>query len=193
MFLEDLYYFLTDQKNFPFDEISLEDRYVYYHMIKTYDEFKSIIEDIDKHKYSIDITNTQHCRVLFLKGIYVTLHDADYDYYFVLDKDEEYLGYCTCSPNDKGYNPKYDCCGISCDWERPFILVFKIHKLGLRIEFEGLQKDMWSVIEEYEENADNSKIIKEIKEELEEIEAKIEVLEDRKSYLLSRLQKLQKE
>lgn len=78
---------------------------------------------------------------------------ADYYYEIELTREERLWGYCECTPDMKGYNPKYNCCGNGCDWVAPAFTLRKIEERNGR--FTGQEKDMWELEEKWIEHLDS--------------------------------------
>ena len=49
----------------------------------------------------------------------------NYCYYIEFLEDQRYEGYCFCDENTEGYNQKYKCSGVSCDWTAPAFRITK--------------------------------------------------------------------
>lgn len=110
-------------------------------------------------------------------------YSLGYEYEIHLLYDERYWGYCDCEPQDEGYDHKYKCCGNGCDWIAPQISVVKAHKI-LYKSFDGIEKDMWRLLDEWEgDKVDHKEEQK--KAELHNIEKEINALMKRKENLLN--------
>ncbi len=108
---------------------------------------------------------------------------ADYHYEVELLDDPRYWGYCTCEPNDEGYDPNKKCCGNGCDWVAPRFELTKVEHLG-SASFDGVEKDMCKLeekwkkeLEIYKNKEKQDKIdrlhnrMKEIEEEIERVKS----------------------
>lgn len=108
---------------------------------------------------------------------------ADHYYEIEFGWEDIMCGYCLCKPEDVGYVKEKKCCGVSCDWESPFILVRKIIDLG-EVSFNGKQRDLWELEKKW------GRYLKEYKEKQKQdrikyIDEQIKQLENEKQQLLS--------
>lgn len=82
--------------------------------------------------------------------------DAYYDYCYYIEflDDERSWGYCQCTSDDTGYNPKYHCCGNGCDWTAPAFKLTKEISMG-GSAWRGSESDYWEYKEKFESNEQN--------------------------------------
>lgn len=155
----------------------------YYHIISTSNAIKDIILDIEKYEYNIssEYDSNYYCRSnIDLDKFFVFLHkkdgeSADYYYSFILDLQDEFLGYCECNPDDDGYVVDHKCCGVNCDWEAPIVKCEKIYEI-LQYPCSGsitCAKDVWNLENDWiNENQERYKA------EISMIEKKIDKFQD---------------
>lgn len=164
------------------------------------EDCKDFINDIKNKEWYINAYNEDHSNgytngeieILILKPKEeqedeLTIENfEDYCYCIEFLFDERYWGYCECTPNDKGYNEKYKCCGVDCDWVAPaFRITKKIH-LGY-YSWAGYEKDYWKFKEQFEKNEKNkNKEIEEYKKQqrIKQIHKEIERLNKELNKLL---------
>jgi len=166
--------------------------------IKNYKEF---LDDIAKFTYCINgydedtsggYTNGK-IRILIEKpeeekeSDYMVDAYYDYCYFIEFSNDERMWGYCQCTPEDGGYNSKYNCCGNGCDWNAPSFRLTKEIYLGYS-SWNGQESDYWQYKEQFESDEQNKnneveKFKKEqrkqnLKNRIEELQKEIRILED---------------
>ena len=97
--------------------------------------------------------------------------------------DFRLLGYCDCSPSDEGYDVDKCCCGVSCDWYAPLLMIEKVESVGCKETYNGIAKEYWIgetefkeinkdkliEIEYYKKKQRSKKIIRDIEELLKEL------------------------
>jgi len=156
---------------------------------------KEFIDDITRHTYCINSYDEDYSGGYTNGKIKILIEksedekesehwvDAYYDYCYYIEflHDERHWGYCECSPEDKGYNEKYKCCGNGCDWNSPAFSIEKIVSLG-NYAWVGQEKDYWKYEEQFESNEQNKNT------EVEKFK-----LEQEKQYLKDRIKELQEE
>jgi hypothetical protein len=104
----------------------------------------------------------------------------DYCYYIEFLFDERMWGYCQCTPEDEGYNEKYKCCGVGCDWVAPAIRITKEVDLGY-YKWEGYERDYWEYEKQFYKKEENkSKKVEEYKKQqrIKEIQRQIKQLQE---------------
>jgi hypothetical protein len=95
--------------------------------------------------------------------------------------DPRHWGYCQCTPEDPGYNPRYDCCGMGCDWTAPRIEINKIEYIT-SFAFNGHQKDIWELRDKW--NGVTEEVHKkQIQSEINQLNKQIQQIEERKKLL----------
>lgn len=58
-------------------------------------------------------------------------------------------GYCECSPEDEGFNPKYNCCGDrGCDYYTPSIKIIRQETI-VNESLNVQEKELWKMDEEW--------------------------------------------
>lgn len=149
-----------------------EDRYFlqyirYYEtMLQNKDVLKPLFNDLDNWRLDIHFEDdktegyTYGKYILYLWNWVGDAPEDDYDYgektyldhhYEIeLTRDERYWGYCTCSPDDEGYNDKHRCCGNGCDWVAPAFTLRKIEEWS--VSFKGVERDIWKLEEKWNEH-----------------------------------------
>lgn len=75
--------------------------------------------------------------------ISVHISDTRRRYDIRLLKDERPWGYCTCTPEDEGYNEDHGCCGDGCDWTAPRFEVSLVTDLCYGA-YKGQERDLWA-------------------------------------------------
>lgn len=115
------------------------------------EEYESFLKDLEKNKDNlyvyIDKEEEDYYELL-------TIHigfSKDYSYDIIIKERDEMIGYCMCERTDEGYNKKYNCCGVECDWYRPCFFLKKVEYIGMKVDFVGLQKDLWNAIEKFKD------------------------------------------
>ena len=134
-----------------------------------------LIEDIKKHKYHFNGYEEDESgytygklEILILKPTTSSNWEDyfNYSYYIVFLSDPRHWGYCQCDPSDKGFNPKYKCCGDGCDWNAPSFKVIKEYDCG-RWSWNGLEKDYWLYEDKFlQDESNKSNTIEEMKRKL---------------------------
>lgn len=105
----------------------------------------------------------------------------NYCYYIEFLFDDRAWGYCWCTEEHEGFNPKYNCCGMGCDWTAP---AFKITK-EIDIHYgnwDGYEKDYWEYKEKFNQDENNRN---------DEVEKRKK--EQEKEFLLKQIKKLQEQ
>lgn len=74
---------------------------------------------------------------------------GNFQYKIKLSLEQSWDGYCECTPDTPGYNPKYDCSG-HCDWQVPTFTIEKLSSIG-NGKFIGSVKDMWKLDAQWKE------------------------------------------
>lgn len=155
-------------------------------------EFVELYEDINKYDFSIhnyqkDNYTNGKIDVIIEKPENQResdlLIDAYFDYHYTIHfvYDDRPWGYCTCSPEDKGYNKEHKCCGNGCDWYAPAIYVEKVMELG-QANWYGNEADYWKYEEDFYKTSEEQQRENEIKKN-----------EDRKQYILKIINDYEKE
>ncbi len=72
-----------------------------------------------------------------------------YSYDIIIKEDFRMIGYCMCDETDEGYNKIHKCCGVKCDWYKPTFFIKKTEYIAHRIDFKGLEKDLWKAEDEF--------------------------------------------
>jgi len=123
------------------------------------ENYKEFMDDITNYTYYInnyERDNTEgytNGKIKIL--IENTENDTCYYYYFIeFLYDQRHWGYCQCTPEDKDYNSKYDCCGNGCDFVAPAFRLIKKLDFGYSV-WEGREKDYWTYKEQFEANEQN--------------------------------------
>lgn len=161
------------------------------------DKLQPLFDDLEKWKFDIRYENDNsegYTDGKFEVHLYQTdphnngdgFYDeyASYHYEIELLDDQRMRSYCQCTPEDEGYNPKYDCCGEGCDWYAPSFRLTKIDTM-LHQSFNGDAKDLWKLEEQWDEYLIRYKE-KQKQLQLEEIEERIRDLEAQKFGLLNK-------
>lgn len=153
------------------------------------ENYKEFMDDITKHKYHIDSYEEDHSegytngkiRILIEKSEEEKesqyLIDAYYDYCYYIEFlfDQRHWGYCQCTPEDEGYNPKYDCCGCGCDWDAPAFRLIREYVLGCS-SWDGEERDYWNYKEQFEVNEQNkNEEVENFKKEQKKLELEAEI------------------
>lgn len=162
-------------------------------IVQAKDDIKELIDDAEKYyiefryeKDKYDGYTDGEIKVHFYEkdpnSDYGWQSAIDHYYKIELRLDDRMWGYCQCTPQDEGYNPKYDCCGDGCDWTAPQINVTKITGLSYHA-FNGEQRELWELERNWnEEKIDHEEELR--KAHLERIERQIRDLEEqRKQYI----------
>lgn len=126
--------------------------------------FLNFKEDLHTGKNTIDV------EVLTLDARMV----YKIDFYYEL----ELLGYCECTKKDNNYNENYDCCGVSCDWYKPYMSITKTFLVS-EGSFKGKQKELW----EMEERINKDIVFQKRCDELNHIKKEIERLQERYKHI----------
>lgn len=146
-------------------------------------EYESFMEDILNSDYQIyfEPIYDEYDYTKINIGFY---DDRDYRYCIEFDTVPDWSGYCECEINDKGYDARYKCCGICCDWYIPTFKITKIETIG-HSQFDGLQRDLWkykdkfyNVTQKEKEQQEKLIAINSLKRQKEEIERKLKELEE---------------
>ena len=72
-----------------------------------------------------------------------------HSYDIIIKEDFRMIGYCMCGETDEGYDEIHKCCGVKCDWCKPTFFIKKIEYIAHRVDFKGLQKDLWKAEDEF--------------------------------------------
>lgn len=118
---------------------------------------KEFMEDLSNSEWDIDFYENERYDVYADGEIRIHIiksEPVDYCYCIKFLYDERYWGYCQCTPDDEGYNPKYKCCGNGCDWIAPAFSITKEVFLG-DYKWEGYEKDYWKYEEKFYQNEKN--------------------------------------
>ena len=132
------------------------------------ENYKEFINDITKNTYHINGYDEDYTggytngriRILIEKpkeekeSEYMVDAYYDYCYYIEFLHDNRPWGYCQCTPDDNGYDSKYDCCGNGCDWTAPAFKLTKEISLG-HGNWDGQASDYWKYKQEFEANEQN--------------------------------------
>ena len=156
---------------------------------------KEFLDDITKHTYCINGYDKDYSEGYTNGKIKILIEktedekkskhwaDAYYNYYYCIEflYDERHWGYCECTPEDKGYNEKYECCGDGCDWNSPSFKIEKITNLSY-CTWKGQEKDYWKFEEQFLLNEQNKN------ENVEKFK-----IEEKKQNIRDRIKDLQEE
>jgi hypothetical protein len=91
---------------------------------------------------SFTIENVRYDHMPLNEVPFGKLITKDGDTYF-FTKASSQSDYCLCSDEDEGFNEKYGCCGIHCDFHYPVIT--QLHPDGsmTKYVYDGLERDLW--------------------------------------------------
>jgi hypothetical protein len=142
------------------------------------------INDITRNEYRIssyEEDNTGGYTYGSISVYIIKNDDENYYYRITFKSDERSWGYCQCSPEDKDYNSKHDCCGHGCDWFAPAFTIEKVESI-LNSSWNGDESDYWKFEEEFSKNELNkSEVVEKQK------------IEQRKQYIKDQIKSLKEE
>ncbi|OPH61853.1 hypothetical protein BC351_01015 [Paenibacillus ferrarius] len=175
--------FFNDLKKFMIQE-SQEQKFnacEYFHTLHQHkDKLTELIHTYENHNcyFSYTVDNTDG----YTDGV-ISIHfnnwqEGSYYYDIVLSSNQMWGGYCQCTPEDEGYNPIHDCCGLGCDYNAPSFNIKKISNVAGE-DFTGHERDMWLLQEQWDKDMG---IYKEDKNnaQIKEIEKQIASLQKRR-------------
>ncbi|MCL1696390.1 MULTISPECIES: hypothetical protein [unclassified Lysinibacillus] len=94
--------------------------------------------------------------------------------------------YCTCKPEDEGYNSDKGCCGVLCDAHLPEVSIVKEVKM-IKHEFQGYECDLWVLEEKWFTEHEKDLLQKKKLEKVSKIEAQIVQLQEELKVVKSEL------
>ena len=89
--------------------------------------------------------------MLYLDGDLMSISTA------ILTSEIVLVNYCSCTPEDKGYNQQHECCGVKCDWTKPMAKIttqeYMCNDNSHTVEWawEGTAQELWNTVDYLQE------------------------------------------
>jgi hypothetical protein len=140
---------IEDTDLFPYQEIAN----ILVVLEQKLDEYEDFLKDIEKNKDNICIwldkpSDENYYNTTRIK-IHIEFIGQLYSYEIIIKEDFRMIGYCFCNSGHKGYDERYKCCGVNCDWYKPTFSIKKTEYIAYEIDFDGLQRDLWRKEDEF--------------------------------------------
>jgi hypothetical protein len=180
-----------------FSESSVNACGYYETIMQNTESIQSLIDDCEKYyfdfNHSINPDGYSDGKI----AVYLYSNDPgeDYgwqsslDYHYEIDLlfDERMWGYCDCRPEDEGYNPIANCCGMGCDWTAPRVSISKHTGIG-HFNFDGYERDLWNAEKKWGLSSDEYETEQKEKQKQQQmkwLDDQIKELEKRKEMILN--------
>ncbi len=134
---------IEDADLFPYQEITN----ILVVLEQKLDDYEDFLKDIEKNKDNICIWVNKPSDENYYDTTRIKIHiefiGQLYSYDIIIKEDFRMIGYCFCDKYNEGYNEKYHCCGVNCDWCKPTFSIKKSEYIAYEVDFDGLQRDLW--------------------------------------------------